>query len=47
MRNPTEVEENVKNMNRDIPMDVWRQFKEAGLLDKRAPTPLDAENARI
>lgn len=47
MRDPTEVEENVENMNKDIPMDVWRHFKEAGLLDKRAPTPLDAENARI
>ena len=42
-----EVEENVANMNRDIPMDVWRSFKEEGLLDSRAPTPLDHENARI
>ena len=47
MASTAEVEENVANMNRDIPMDVWRSFKEEGLLDSRAPTPLDHENARI
>ena len=47
MRSPQEVEENVENMNREIPIDVWRLFKEADLLDKRAPTPLEHEHARI
>jgi hypothetical protein len=28
-------------------VDVWRLFKEGGLIDKRAPTPLEHENARI
>lgn len=47
MANQREVEKNVDNMNRDIPLDVWRMFKEGDLLDKRAPTPLDDANARI
>ena len=27
MASTAEVEENIANMNRDIPMDVWRSFK--------------------
>eukprot|EP01049_Picozoa_sp_SAG25_P009840 SAG25_NODE_1013_length_4299_cov_1.754286_4_plen_49_part_00 len=42
-----EVQENVRHMNAAIPLDVWRKFKEAELLDGRAPTPLDAAHASL
>jgi len=44
---PEEVQQNIEHMNATVPLDMWRALKEQGLLDSRAPTPLEAADASL
>eukprot|EP01051_Picozoa_sp_SAG22_P005965 SAG22_NODE_373_length_11549_cov_12.592052_5_plen_407_part_00 len=44
---PAEAEQNWAHMCRDIPLGLWRQLKEEGLLDSRAPTPMEAAEQEL
>ena len=38
-KSPDEAAANHDNLRREVPVEVWRQFKREGLLDDNAPTP--------
>lgn len=38
-KSPDEPVANRRNLDTEVPRDVWRRFKEEGLLDENAPTP--------
>ncbi len=39
-RSPQEVEENVRMVDHDIPVDLWAELKQEGFLPEEAPTPI-------
>jgi len=39
MRNPDEIADNLAMLHAPIPADLWRELKEASLIDPAAPTP--------
>lgn len=38
-KSPDEPVANRRNLDTEVPGDVWRRFKAEGLLDENAPTP--------
>ncbi|NEQ28512.1 MAG: hypothetical protein F6K28_57970 [Microcoleus sp. SIO2G3] len=37
---PEEVKQNIELMSNDIPLELWQELKDSGLLHKDAPTPV-------